>query len=162
VSVYRPPHETFMLFGNSYEHIEVDVPSGSRVDITHCEGADIDGITGGVVARSQDGHIGLTDIHGNVDAHSNDGSIRTHGLVLTGANTLTTDDGKIELGLAPGADLAVDASTADGRIVVDGNRVASNSDSDSVHYTMRLGSGSNSLRAATQVGSIHITSNGAQ
>ena len=162
VSVYRPPHETFVLFGNSYEHIEVDVPSGSHVNIRHCEGTDIEGITGGVVARSQDGHIGLTDIRGTVDAHSDDGSIRAHNLALTGNNTLSTNDGRIELGLAPGADLTVDASTADGRIVVDGNRVDPDSDSDSVHHTIRLGSGTNTLRAATQDGSIHITTNGAQ
>lgn len=162
VSVYRPPHDTFMLFGDSYEHIEVDVPSGSHVDITHCEGADIEGITGGVVARSQDGHIGLTDISGTVDAHSDDGSIRTHGLALTGANTLTTNDGRIELGLAPGADLTVNASTSDGRIIVDGKRVNENDDSDSVQYTLRLGNGTGTLRAASQDGSIHITTNGAQ
>jgi hypothetical protein len=161
VSIERPPHETFFLFGSSYEHIEVDVPRGSHVEIARCEGADIDGITGGVVARSQDGHINLTDIAGTVDAHSDDGSIRAHGLALTGTNSLTTDDGRIELGLAPGADLSVDASTADGKIVVNGNRVNGNDDSDAVHYTTRLGNGTGSLRASTQDGSIHITTNGA-
>jgi hypothetical protein len=161
VAISRPYHRRFFLMGMSDERIQVEVPAASHLQIGHCEGADVTGITGGVYVRSQDGHIGLNDIQGSVDAHSDDGSIRTHGLALTGSNTLSTDDGRIELGFAPGADLNVEVSTDDGRITVNGNRVAHDSDADASHYTMRLGNGSGSLRATSRDGSIHITTNGA-
>jgi len=162
VAISRPPHERFFVMGMSDERIEVDVPAASRLEITQSEGDDITGITGGVYVRSQDGHIGLNDVKGTVDAHSDDGSIRTHGLALAGNNTMSTDDGRIELGFAPGADLNVEVGTDDGRITVDGHRVArDDSDDDTSHYTMRLGNGSGSLHATTRDGSIHITTNGA-
>jgi hypothetical protein len=161
VAISRPYHQRFFLMGMSEERIEVDVPEAARLEIGHCEGADVTGVSGGVYVRSQDGHIGLTDVKGTVDAHSDDGSIRTHALALTGNNTVSTDDGRIELGFAPGADLNLEASTDDGRITVDGNRVGRDDDDDAAHYTMRLGSGSGSLRATSRDGSIHITTNGA-
>jgi hypothetical protein len=161
VAISRPRHERFFLMGMSDERIEVDVPEASRLEITHSEGDDVTGVTGGVYVRSQDGHIGLNDVKGTVDAHSDDGSIRTHGLALTGDNSMSTNDGRIELGFAPGADLNVEVGTDDGRITVDGNRVGRDSDDDAAHYTMRLGNGSASLRATSRDGSIHITTNGA-
>lgn len=161
VAISRPYHQRFFLMGMSEERIEVDVPEGSRLEIGHSEGADVTGITGGVYVRSQDGHIGLAEIKGTVDVHSDDGTIRTHGLALTGNNTITTDDGRIELGLAPGADLNVEVGTDDGKITVDGNRVGRDGDSDAAHYTTRFGNGSGSLRATSRDGSIHITTNGA-
>lgn len=161
VAVSRPYHERFFLMGMSEERIEVDVPEASRLEITHSEGVDVTGITGGVYVRSQDGHIGLNDVKGTVDVHSDDGSIRTHGLALSGNNTMSTDDGRIELGFAPEADLSVQVGTDDGTITVDGNRVARDGDDDAAHYTMRLGSGSGSLQATSRDGSIHITTNGA-
>jgi len=162
VSISRPYHHRFFLMGMSEERIEVEVPAASRLEIGHCEGADVTGVTGGVYVRSQDGHIGLNDVKGSVDVHSDDGSIRTHGLALTGNNTMSTDDGRVELGFAPGADLNIEVSTDDGRITVDGNRVGRDGDDDTAHYTMRLGNGSGSLRATSRDGSIHITTNGAQ
>ena len=74
---------------------------------------------------------------------------------------MSTDDGRIELGFAPGADLNVEVTTDDGHITLDGNRVARDNDGDTAHYTMRLGNGSGSLHATTRDGSIHITTNGA-
>ena len=161
VAISRPYHQRFFLMGMSEERIEVDVPEASRLEITHCEGADVTGLTANVYVRSQDGHIGLNDVKGTVDVHSDDGSIRTHSLALTGNNTMSTDDGRIELGFAPGADLNVEVGTDDGRITVDGNRVGRDSDDDAAHYTMRLGSGSGNLHATSRDGSIHITTNGA-
>lgn len=161
VAISRPYHQRFFLMGMSMERIEVELPEGSRLEIRQSMGADVTGVNGGVYVRSQDGHIGLNDVKGTVDAHSDDGSIRTHGLALTGNNTMTTDDGRIELGFAPGADLNVEVGTDDGRITVDGNRVGRDGDSDAAHYTTRLGNGSGSLHAMSRDGSIHITTNGA-
>ena len=161
VAISRPYHQRFFLMGMSDERIDVEVPEASRLEIQHCEGADVTGLTANVYVRSQDGHIGLNDVKGTVDVHSDDGSIRTHGLALTGTNTMSTNDGRIELGFAPGADLNVEVGTDDGRITVDGNRVGRDSDDDAAHYAMRLGNGSGSLHATSRDGSIHITTNGA-
>lgn len=161
VAISRPPHHEFFLMGMSEERIEVDVPAASRLEIGHCEGADVTGVTGGVFVRSQDGHIALDDVKGTVDVHSDDGWIRTHGVMLTGSNTISTDDGHIDLGLASGSDLNVEVATDDGHVTVDGNRVARNTGDDTAHYTMRLGNGSGSLHATSRDGSIHITTNGA-
>lgn len=161
VAISRPPHHEFFLMGMSEERIEVEVPAASRLEIGHCEGADVTGLTGGVFVRSQDGHIALDDVKGTVDVHSDDGPIRAHGLALTGSNTMSTDDGRIELGFVPGADLNVEVATDDGHITVDGNRVGRDNDGDTAHYTMRLGNGSGSLHATSRDGSIHITTNGA-
>jgi hypothetical protein len=162
VAISRPYHQRFFLMGMSEERIQVEVPETTRLEIGHCEGADVTGLTGNVYVRSQDGHIGLNDVKGTVDVHSDDGSIRTHALALVGSNTMSTDDGKIELGFAPGANLNVEVGTDDGRITVDGHRVGrDDGDGDTSHYTMRLGNGSGSLHATSRDGSIHITTNGA-
>jgi hypothetical protein len=207
------------IFGFSTEAIAVELPKGSRVEIAHCAGADVSGVTGGVSVASQDGHVKLTDLQGTVDAHSDDGYLeatdvrgdrlslesmdghvalknvtagsllaRTHdgriearNLSLTGARpeaTLHTDDGSmrvsgsfapsgayeissgdgsIQLRLARDADLAIDASTGSGRISVDGSALDGD---DSVRRTLRLGSGTGTMRVATGDGSIHIYTNG--
>jgi Putative adhesin len=222
VHIERPgtPRLSIALFGYDNEEIEVEVPSGSHVQIAHCSGAEIDGVAGGVTVSSQDGRIKLSDLSGNVDARSDDGRIiasnvktdrlsmesadgriillnvstgslvaRTHdgrieasGLSVTGTQPdatlhtddgplhvagtfapngsyeLSTNDGSIELHVAQDADLAITASTGDGHVTVDGSAQAHG---DSTQRTIRLGSGSGTMKLATADGSIHILTNGA-
>ena len=83
------------IFGYSTQTIEVDVPSGSRLEIARCSGAEVTGIAGGVSVRSQDGSVKLADLQGTIDVASDDGSLRANNLQ---ADTLTleTRDGRIE------------------------------------------------------------------
>ncbi|MGC9991413.1 MAG: DUF4097 family beta strand repeat-containing protein [Candidatus Cybelea sp.] len=207
------------LFGFSTEAIQVDVPSGSHVQIARCSGADVNGITGGVNVQSQDGHVTLSDLRGNVDASSDDGYVtatnvrgdrlalessdghleladitvgslvaRTHegrieasNLTIAGARPdatlhsddgplrvagtfgpngsyeLSTDEGWVNLRVPQSSDLAIEASTSDGRIDVDGSSLARD---DSAPHTIRLGAGSGTMKLATSDGSIHIYTNG--
>jgi hypothetical protein len=199
ISIVRPWHEHFFVFGSVDERISVDLPSGSRVAISRCEGADVRGITGGVSVRSQDGHVTLADLRGDVDAqsddgyieannvrgdalsvhssdghltlrdvavrrleaHTNDGRVNVERLSQLANGTISSDDGSIELDLASGANLTLNASTGDGSISVNGSRVESG-DSDSVQHTISLGDGTGALRVSTSDGSIHIITNGAQ
>jgi hypothetical protein len=113
--------------------------------------------------RSHDGHVGLQDVAATttLTAHSDDGRIYGENVGVGHDGNITTSDGSIVLGLAPGADLTVNASTGDGSITVDGTRVRDES-GDSVQQTVRVGNGSGSLRVSSNDGSIHITTNGAQ
>lgn len=225
VAITRPQreHGPHFDFGETDERIQIDLPSNARVEITHCAGAKVTGVDGGVTARSQDGRITLASLKGIIDASSADGSVEATGIradsvtvrsndghitlrdVTTSLLTAQTDDGRIEasalvvaggvqpratlhsdngsvhvhgsfapggvyevstqdgtveLGLSAGADLTVTASTADGGISVDGDRVESD-DGNAMQHTIRLGNGSGSLRASSADGSIHITTNGA-
>ncbi|MFZ0573599.1 MAG: DUF4097 family beta strand repeat-containing protein [Candidatus Cybelea sp.] len=212
-------HSSVELFGFSVEAIQVDVPSGSHVQIARCSGADVNGITGGVSVQSQDGHVNLRDLRGTVDASSDDGYLtatnvrgdrlamessdghltladvsvgslvaRTHdGRIeannLTVAGTrpdatlhsddgplrvagtfgpngsyeVSTGDGSVNLRVPQDSDLAIDASTGDGRIDVDGSSLARD---DSARQTIRLGAGSSTMKLATSDGSIHLYTNG--
>lgn len=111
---------------------------------------------------TSDGHLTLQDVTAaSLVATTHDGRIEGTGLALVGTQaqaTLHTDDGSITLGLAPDADLTIDASTGDGRIVVDGTRV--DHDGSSGH-TLRLGSGAGKMTVGSGDGSIHILTNGA-
>jgi DUF4097 and DUF4098 domain-containing protein YvlB len=118
-------------------------------------------------ARTEDGRITASELaisggaQPRATLQSADGSVSVKGsFAAGGAYEISSKDGSIQLGLAPGSDLTVDASTADGRIVVDGTTV-DRGDSDSTQHTIRLGSGSGSLRVSSSDGSIHITTNGA-
>jgi hypothetical protein len=212
-------HFSVEVFGFSTEAIQVDVPSGSHVQIARCSGADVDGITGGVNVRSQDGHVTLSRLRGTVDAGSDDGYLtatnvqgdrlamesndghltladvsvgslvaRTHegrieanNLTIAGARPdatlhsddgplrvagtfapngsyeVSTDDGSVNLRVAQDSDLAIDASTGDGQIEVDGTSLARD---DSARQTIRLGAGSSTMKLATSDGSIHLYTNG--
>ncbi|MBV8148157.1 MAG: DUF4097 family beta strand repeat protein [Candidatus Eremiobacteraeota bacterium] len=198
VSIVRAPHQAFFVIGSVDERIDVDVPPGSRVEISRCEGADVTGIAGGVSVHSQDGHVTLAELRGKVDAesddgyieassirgdslgvhssdghlglrdvavqtlqaHTDDGRVRVERLSGLGNGTISTDDGSIDLELAAGSNLTVDASTGDGSIAVDGSTVEH--DSDSVQHTITLGKGTGTLRVSTGDGSIHSLTNGAQ
>lgn len=197
VRIVRPHAERLSvgIFGFSMQRIEIDAPQGSRVEISRCGGADVDGITGGVSVHSVDGHIALTRLQGSVDAQSDDGSISAanvrgdrlamsagdghlslndvsvasldgttrDGRISAGAlnvsnnATLQTDDGSVSVRLVPNSNLIVNASTRDGRILVDGNSIDGD---DSAQRTIRVGTGTGHLSVATNDGSIRIYTNG--
>ncbi len=112
--------------------------------------------------QSMDGHLALQDvIVGSLVATTHDGRIEAERVSLSGDRpeaTLHSDDGSIKLQLAPNADLTIDASTGDGRIVVDGSSL---SHDDSAQRTVRLGGGTGHMTVGTADGSIHILTNGA-
>jgi Putative adhesin len=199
VSIVRPWHERFFVMGSVDERIDLTVPAASRVEISHCEGADVSGITGGVNVHSQDGHVTLGDLRGKVvaesddgyveadgirgdslavhssdghlslrdvavktlEANTNDGRVEVRQLSDLANGTISSDEGSIELEVAAGADLTVDASTSDGTISLNGSTVE-HGDSDSAQHTITLGKGTGALRVSTGDGSIHIITNGAQ
>jgi hypothetical protein len=180
VSIVRPEaHHVEMGFVFFNHHVDVRVPSGAHVSVSQCEGASVSGVHGGLDVHSQDGGIDLSDIAGasvvatsddghitatalnptgsspSVTLHSNDGHIRASGVFAAhGTYELSSDDGRIDASMAPGSDVTIDPSTDDGQIRVDGNRYDGGS--------IRVGSGSGSMRLRTADGSIHITTNGVQ
>jgi hypothetical protein len=181
-----PARLSIEIFGFSTQAIEVDLPRLSRLEIARCSGADVFGVGGPVSVQSQDGHVDagsddgyvkatnvsgdrLTmrsrDGHlslanvavGSLLAQTGEGRIEADGLSVTGDATMQTDDGSINLGFAPDANVAIDASTRDGRIVVDGTSLDRD---DLAQRTIRLGNGSAQMKVATGDGSIHIHTNG--
>lgn len=168
------------VFGFSSERVEVSVPPASLLDVRRCSAADVTGLTGEIRVHSVDGHIAANDVRTHaltlasddgrllldnvsadtIDATTKDGSIHASGL-QTGGGTLETSDGSISLGLAPNVNLQVQASTNDGRLTFDGRRAPRN-DSDASSAQYQVGTGGGSLSVATQDGSIHILTNGAQ
>jgi hypothetical protein len=107
---------------------------------------------------SSDGHLALKNVAvGSLLAQTRDGRIEADALSVTGDATLQTDDGSIGLKLTPNADLTIDASTRDGRIVVDGNSLDRD---DAAQRTIRLGAATGKMKVATSDGSIHILTNG--
>lgn len=136
-----------------------------------------------VKAHSDDGRIVATRVSANsLDLTSNDGRIETAQLELTGLNPhvnfhtddgplviggtfiasgtyeLSTNDGRVELNFAQGSSTTVDASTGDGRIVVDGR---SSEEDGGTSRNVRIAAGLSSMRVRTADGSIHISTNGA-
>lgn len=142
VSIARPTENdnTFEIFGSSREHIDVEVPPNAHVDIIHSSGAEVTGLNAGVAVHSDDGHIAVKQIRGDVALDSLDGAIDADDVVANsfvastndghidatvlhvtgrGANAkLHTDDGHITLGaeLAPGGNYTV--SSMDGHVDV--------------------------------------------
>ena len=90
--------------------------------------------------------------------HSDDGPLRVAGTFgPNGSYELSTDEGLVNLRVPQSSDLAIEASTSDGRIDVDGSSLARD---DSAPHTIRLGAGSGTMKLATSDGSIHIYTNG--
>ncbi|MBV8067760.1 MAG: DUF4097 family beta strand repeat protein [Candidatus Eremiobacteraeota bacterium] len=109
---------------------------------------------------SMDGHLGLTDVAvDSLVGTTRDGRITAKGLNVAGDGTLQTADGPVRVSLAPNSNLTIDASTGDGTISVDG---VSRDSNDSAQRTIRLGAGTGRMKLATDDGSIHILTNGAQ
>lgn len=192
VRVYRP--QGHFTLGDTTNRVEVSVPPMTQLKIARSGGDDISGLQNGVDVVSQDGHISLDDMKGDVKAHSDDGrielsnvtsnsidattndgriyatqlqmtgasphvtlhsdsgSMRISGAFPAGSYAFTTNDGRIELSLLQGSDANVDASTGDGRVLVDGRETGP---------SIRVGAGSAAMRVRSEDGSVHITTNGA-
>lgn len=108
VRIVRPSYHLgfFGFVTNGDQRIDVQVPSGSSVQIAHCSGAGVNGITNGVSVTSIDGSIAIADSSGNVSAHSDDGRVelrRVRGSTLD----ISSDDGSLHL-----TDVAANALTA--------------------------------------------------
>jgi hypothetical protein len=129
----------------------------ARSDNGYLDASDVRGDR--LALESMDGHLALQNIAvTSLDATTRDGHIQADGLNVSGEATLQTDDGTIQLQLAPGSDLTVDASTRDGHISVDGNITSGD---DSAQRSIRLGAGTGHMKVATADGSILIHTNGA-
>jgi DUF4097 and DUF4098 domain-containing protein YvlB len=119
-----------------------------------------------LTARSNDGRVEAANLtiagdKPQATLHSDDGSVHVHGTFApAGTYEISSNDGRIELALAPNSDMTVTATTADGRISVDG-KAPSSEDGDAHNQTIKLGSGSGSMRVSSGDGSIHLTTNGA-
>jgi DUF4097 and DUF4098 domain-containing protein YvlB len=119
-----------------------------------------------LTARSSDGHIEATNLTiagaaPQATLHSDDGWVRVRGDFAPGGTyEVSSNDGRIELALLANADLTVAASTSDGHVVVNG-KSSSSDDEDAHNKTIKLGSGSGSMRVSSGDGSIHLTTNGA-
>jgi DUF4097 and DUF4098 domain-containing protein YvlB len=118
-----------------------------------------------LTARSSDGRVEATNLtiagtQPQATLHSDDGSVHVRGSFAPGGTyEVSSNDGRVELGLASNSDLTVTVSTADGSISVDGK--SASSDEDARNQTIKLGSGSGSMRVSSGDGSIHLTTNGA-
>ena len=118
-----------------------------------------------LTARSNDGRVEATNLtiagtQPQATLHSDDGSVHVRGsFAPSGTYDVSSNDGRIELGVASNSDLTITASTADGKIIVDGKSPAS--DEDAHNKTIKLGSGSGSMHVSSGDGSIHLTTNGA-
>lgn len=121
---------------------------------------------GSLNAQTSDGSIEARDVtvsgtSPHAVLHSDDGSIRVEGSFAPGGSyDVSTRDGSIRVGLAADANLTVNATTGDGRVLVDGASFSSEN-GDSAQHTVKLGDGSGSLRLSSDDGSIHIQTNGA-
>lgn len=111
---------------------------------------------------SSDGDLKLRDIHvDSLDGSTSDGSISAGGLNVS-SGSIKTSDGSIELGLNS-TNLSVHAHTDDGSVSFDGRKnSSSDDDDDSSSGDYQIGSGGGTLEVASDDGSIHITTNGAQ
>lgn len=107
---------------------------------------------------SRDGHIALENVAvTSLSATTSDGRIEAGDLNVSGDATLQTEDGTVRVGLAPSADVTIDASTRDGHIYLDGS---SNDSDDAAQRTIRVGAGTGHMKLASADGSIHISTNG--
>lgn len=135
VSISRAAMGAHFDFWWSERRIEVEIPSGSRLEIARCSGAHVTGVEGGVAVASQDGRITLTDLRGSIQAKSDDGSItatrvRGDNLVLQSA------DGRLRLEDVSASSL--DAQTKDGSIEAHGLAIAAGAQ----HAVLHTGDGS--------------------
>jgi hypothetical protein len=158
VRIVRPNanHLSLDLFGFSIQRIEVEVPENARLEIAQCSGADVRGVTGGVSARSVDGRIGLTDLRGSIDAHSDDGSI-TATNVQADTLAVASSDGRLTFDGVSATTLS--ATTRDGRITAQHLSVANDAtlETDDGSVRLALAPGANlTIDASTRDGSIAV------
>ena len=120
VLVERASQPGTWIMGESRRRIELAVPPGTHLDVETSSATDVTGLQAALKVRSQDGHIGLWDISGDVDVASDDGHIELHNVRATHVSVLT-NDGRI---------------TAEG-LVLDGESATAtlHTDSGSVHVS---------------------------
>jgi hypothetical protein len=107
---------------------------------------------------SSDGRLEFDDVNATtLTGSTRDGRIVAQRLSVANDATLETDDGSVRIGLAPGANLTIDASTRDGSIAVDGDSYAGD---DGAARSIRVGAGTGHMKLTTGDGSIHIYTNG--
>ncbi len=146
---------------------------------------DLTDMRGTIVAHSDDGHVTASFVTtGSLQLSSNDGYVEALNLDLVGTAPvvtlhsadghvtatgrfpaggtydLTTDDGRIYVTADQGSDVALNASTSDGAIHIDGVRQRQFDEGDPASGTLRLGSGASTMHLHSQDGSIYITTNG--
>lgn len=151
----------------------IDLNSGDgRIEASNLEGQ--------VKAHTGDGSIRIDQVVGRVAADSGDGSVEISGrldelTVRTGDGpvrveadsgsgmkadwSITTGDGRIALRVPNGFNAAVDASTGDGSVRVEGLPLppATGDDSERRRVVGQLGSGGATLRLRSGDGSIDVT-----
>jgi DUF4097 and DUF4098 domain-containing protein YvlB len=152
----------------------IDVNSGDgRIIASNLEGdvkihtgdgtIDIDRAAGRVDADSGDGSI---EIDGRLDVltvRTGDGPVRVtaaDGSTMKSDWRITTGDGRISLRLPDGFNAAVDASTGDGSVRVEGiSKAARDGDEDRSRVVGQLGSGGATLMLRSGDGSVDVTRN---
>lgn len=119
VRIERAPEKNNMAFsfGDIMQRIEIAVPPGSTLEIEQCSGASVASLSGAVRVRSQDGRITASDLSGNLDALSNDGSVEARN-VHASSVALQSMDGHVRLDDVSASRLL--ATTRDGSIRADG------------------------------------------
>jgi Putative adhesin len=92
VRIYRP--EGHFTLGDTTNRVELSVPPMTQLHISRSGGDDVSGLQNGADVVSQDGHISLDDMKGDIKAHSDDGRIT---LSNVSANQIdaSTNDGRI-------------------------------------------------------------------
>ncbi|HZT13891.1 MAG TPA: DUF4097 family beta strand repeat-containing protein [Candidatus Baltobacteraceae bacterium] len=119
VRIFRPSAGQWSMFGWEDRRISVQVPAGAAVEIAHCAGADVSGLSGAVSVVSDDGDIAARDITGNVQLQTADGHVEVQN-VRAERLEVASDDGHLTL-----RDVAVQtlqATTKDGSIEATGLR----------------------------------------
>lgn len=122
---------------------------------------DIDRAAGRVDADSGDGSIEIDGRLDELTVRTGDGSVRVNaadGSTVKSGWRITTGDGRISLRIPDGFNAAVDASTGDGSVRVDGiSQTTRNDDEDRSRVVGQLGSGGATLMLRSGDGSIDVT-----
>lgn len=127
---------SFSFFEMSVQRVEVDMPPGSRLEIARCEGANVNGVEGGVSVHSIDGHVTLSDLRGSVDARSDDGYISATN-VRGDRLAIESLDGHLSLDNVAVASLV--GTTRDGHIEAAGLSVGNDATLQTADGWMRVG-----------------------
>jgi DUF4097 and DUF4098 domain-containing protein YvlB len=151
----------------------VDLSSGDgRIVAANIEGhlkthtgdgsIDIDQITGGVDADSGDGSIEIAGRLDELAVRTGDGPVRVdaaEGSSMKSDWRITTGDGRIALRVPSSFNAAVDASTGDGTVRVEGISTSATSGDDSERRRVvgQLGSGGATLHLRSGDGSIDVS-----
>jgi hypothetical protein len=134
VSIVRNAQDELQVrwfgFSDTEERIAVAIPASSTLTVVHSGGDDVTGLSGKVDVMSNDGHITLASLRGDVKASSDDGYIEANNVQAANI-ALQSNDGHIELRDASAN--AVNADTQDGHVTVDGLHVTGNGARATIH-----------------------------